>query len=76
MKLLNGALDTLQKGGLDKTEILRLRTVIQGATVYMDRVTEFINYQVIEEKLVDLETKYVARARSRHSGGLIWLFGS
>lgn len=68
LKLLNGALDTLQKGGLEKTEILRLRTVIQGATVYMDRVAEFINYRVIEEKLVDLEAKYVQLLAKKAKG--------
>jgi len=68
LKLLNGALDTLQKGGLDKTEIMLLRTVIQGATVYMDRVAEFINYRVIEEKLVEMEAKYAQLVRKKAKG--------
>jgi len=55
LKLLNGALNALKTGGLDKTEILRLRIIIQGARIYMDLLADYVNYKQIEEKLVDLE---------------------
>ena len=65
LQLLNSALDVLRNSGLDKTEILRLRTVIQGARVYLDLLAEFINYEVIERKLVELEANYAKLLRKK-----------
>jgi len=55
LKLLNGALNALKTRGLNKTETLRLRIIIQGARIYMDLLADYINYKQIEEKLVDLK---------------------
>jgi len=42
LKLLNGALKALDDPGLGKTEILRFRTIIQGARIYMDVLADYI----------------------------------
>lgn len=45
LKLLNGALNALAEGGLDKTEIMRFRTIIQGTRIYMALLGEYIIYR-------------------------------
>jgi hypothetical protein len=57
LKMLNGALQQLDAGGLNKTEIMRLRTIIQGARIYNALLADYINYRAIEEKLVDLQVR-------------------
>jgi hypothetical protein len=42
----------LKRKGLDKTEILRLRTIIQGARICVTLLAQYIGYRAIEEKLL------------------------
>jgi hypothetical protein len=56
--ILAGAMKALQTPGLSKTEVMRLRSLIQAASVYQVKIAEYINYRGIEKKLVELERKY------------------
>lgn len=58
LKVLVAAMEALKNPGLDKTEILRLRSLIQAATAYQAKVSEFIDYRGIEAKLGEMEEKY------------------
>ena len=53
-----GAVSALKSGGLDKVEILRLRSVISGCKAYKELLVDYINYRAIEVKLVALEANY------------------
>jgi hypothetical protein len=48
------AVKALEQHGLDKTEILRLRSLIQGCRVYQDKFAEYVNYRRIEEEVMEL----------------------
>ena len=58
LKLLVAAMEQLRGPGLDKTEILRLRSLIHAATVYQAKVAEFIDYRGIEAKIAEMEERY------------------
>jgi hypothetical protein len=58
LKVLAGALNALTVGGLDKTEIIRLRSIIQGAEAYIDRVAQFVNYRGLEFELLEWRRKF------------------
>jgi len=58
------AVKSLEQQGLEKDEILRLRSLIQGCRVYQDKFAEYVNYRRIEEDLMELR-KEVAALRSR-----------
>ena len=48
LKVLAAAIEALKTSGLDKSEVLRLRNLIQSATAYQAKVAEFIDYRGIE----------------------------
>ena len=54
LKVLAAALKALQTSGIQKTEIIRLRSVIQGAEAYIDRFAEYLNYRGLEAKVEEL----------------------
>ena len=56
--LLAGAMKVLQTPGLSKTEVMRLRSLIQAASVYQVKFAEYLDYRGIEKKLIELERKY------------------
>ena len=56
--ILAGAMKALQTPGLSKTEVTRLRSLMQAASVYQVKIAEYINYKGIEKKIVELERKY------------------
>ena len=58
LKILAAAMTALQTSGLDKTEVLRLRSLIQAASAYQAKVAEFIDYCGIEAELLDLREKF------------------
>ena len=45
------AMKALEKPGLSKTEIMRLRTLIQTSGLYQKRFAEYVNYRQIEAKV-------------------------
>ena len=46
------AMKALEDSKLTKTDIMRLRTLIQTSTVYQKRYAEYVDYRRIERKLV------------------------
>jgi hypothetical protein len=65
LKKLVAAMNALEEPGLSKTEILRLRTLIQTCNLYQMRIAEYIDYRGIERKLLELEAKYARLAREK-----------
>lgn len=68
LKMLNAALKALDVPGLDKSETLRLRTIIQGVRIYKELLADYINYRAIEVKLVELEAKYAKLVKEKGKG--------
>ena len=55
---LAAALEALQTPNLEKTDILRLRSIISGAKVYKELLVDYINYRGLEAELKELRDKY------------------
>jgi hypothetical protein len=60
LQKLNDALVSLETPGLDHAETLRLRSIIQGRKLYIEKFADFLNYQELEARLFELEGKYAA----------------
>ncbi len=56
--MLAGAMDALRTPGLSKTEVTRLRSLVQAASMYQVKVAEYVDYRGIEKKVIQLERKY------------------
>jgi len=64
------AVKSLEQPGLDKGEVLRLRSLVQACRVYQDKFAEYVNYRRIEEDLMELRKEVAAlRARAEHAAG-------
>jgi hypothetical protein len=55
---LTAALKALEKPGMEKNEVLRLRGIIAGAKVYKELLADYMNYRGLEAKLLELKRKY------------------
>jgi hypothetical protein len=60
LKTLNYALEMLKTSGLDQSETLRLRSLIQGVKIYMEKFADYLDYRGLEIRLIELEGKYAA----------------
>ena len=58
LKTALAALKALEKPGLAKVEVMRLRAIIQSAATCQVKIAEFIDYARIEAKLIELDEKY------------------
>jgi hypothetical protein len=58
LQKLNDALVSLETPGLDHAETLRLRSIVQGRKLYIEKFADFLNYQELEARLFELEAKY------------------
>ncbi len=56
--MLAGAMKALQTPGLSKTEVMRLRSLIQASSVYQVKFAEYLDYRGLEKKLFELTRKY------------------
>lgn len=65
LKKLVAAMNALEEPGLSKTEVMRLRTLIQTSGLYQKRFAEYMQYRQIEAKLVELEAKYARLAKEK-----------
>lgn len=65
LKKLVAAMNALETPGLSKTEISRLRSIIQAASVYQVKIAEYMDYRGIEAKLIDLDEKYARLVREK-----------
>jgi hypothetical protein len=67
LKTLCAALKALETPGLDKSEVLRLRSIISGIKTYKELFADYLDYRGLEQRLLDLEGKYSALATSKKS---------
>ena len=51
---LSKALEDLETFGLDRSETLRLRSIIQGVKTYKELYADFVNYRALEQKVEEL----------------------
>ena len=58
LKKLSAALTALETPGLDKSEVTRLRAIIQGAKVYKELLADYMDYRGLEAELMELKAKY------------------
>jgi hypothetical protein len=58
LKELVAAMNALKTPGLSRTEVMRLRTLIQTSNMYQKRFAEYMKYREIERQVVDLQAKY------------------
>ena len=63
LKILAGALRAAAEPELDRVEVQRLQVVATLARTYKDLLADYIDYRLIEVKLVELEAKYAELAR-------------
>ena len=52
---LAAAMKALEDPKLTKTDVMRLRTLIQAITIYQKRYAEYVDYRRIERKLVEMD---------------------
>lgn len=58
LKLLVAAMEALQKPGLSRAEVSRLRSIIQAVRTYKELFADYMDYRGIEAHLIELEAKY------------------
>ena len=63
LKTLAAAMKALETPGLSKTEIMRLRSLIQTSSLYQKRIAEYINYRGLEKRLIELTEEYEELAK-------------
>ena len=64
LKDLVAAMNALKTPGLSKTEIMRLRTLIQTSGLYQKRLAEYVDYRGTEKRMIELGEKYKELAKS------------
>jgi hypothetical protein len=67
LKILCAALKALEAPGLDKSEVLRLRSIISGIKTYKELFVDYLDYRGLEQRLIDLEGKYGALGKGKKS---------
>ena len=58
LKTLAAAMKALEMSGLERVEVLRLRSLIQAASAYQIKLAEFVDYRGLEAELLELKRKY------------------
>ena len=58
LKVLAAALTALETQNLDRTEVLRLRGIVQGVKVYQELLGDYLDYRGLEAELLELKEKY------------------
>ena len=57
------AMNELKTPGLSKTEVMRLRTLIQTSSLYQKRIAEYIDYRRLEVEMLEWKKKYAELAK-------------
>ncbi len=65
LKTLCAALKALETPGLDKSEVLRLRSIISGIKTYKELFVDYLDYRGLEQRLIELEGKYSAFVKTK-----------
>ena len=63
LKDLVAAMNALKTPGLSKTEIMRLRSLVQVADKYQTRFAEYVDYRGTEKRMIELSQKYEELAK-------------
>ena len=58
LKILVEALKRLETPNLDKTDVLRLRGIIQGVKVYQELIAQYVDYRGLEAEMLEWREKY------------------
>ena len=72
LKVLSAALKALEQQGLEQSETLRLRSIIQGVRIYEDLFADYVDYRGIEMELVELRTKYEDLVKKVQNPSVHW----
>ena len=64
LKKLRAAMNALENPELTKTDVMRLRTLIQTSTVYQKRLAEYLDFRGIERELLEMEQRFAQRVKS------------
>ena len=62
---LAAAMKALEDPKLTKTDVMRLRTLIQASTIYQKRYAEYVDYRRIERKLVKADEMFERLKKDR-----------
>ena len=62
---LAAAMKALENPKLTKTDVMRLRTLIQTSTIYQKKLAEYIDYRRIERKLVETDELFERLKKER-----------
>jgi hypothetical protein len=72
LKKLVAAMTAPETIGLSKTEIMRLRSLIQTSGLYQHKLAEYMDYRgTPEREMIDLKEKYEALAKREQDSGAI-----
>lgn len=63
LKDLVAAMNALKTPGLSKTEVMRLRTLIQTSSLYQKRIAEYMDYRGLEVEMLEWRKKYAELAK-------------
>ena len=63
LKKLVASMTALETICLSKTEIMRLRSLIQTSGLYQKRITEYIDFRGLEKRLIELTEEYAELAK-------------
>ena len=62
---LAAAMKALENPKLTKTDVMRLRTLIQTSTIYQKKFAEYVGYRQIERKVIEANELFERRAKAR-----------
>jgi len=62
-RVLDAALVALEQPGLHATEITRLHNIIQGVKVYQQLFADFVNYQTLKTKVLELRRQLASEKK-------------
>ena len=62
LRVMSSAIDALQHPGLDKTEVIRLRSIVQSVKTYKELLADYLDFRGLEIRLYELEAKYAELA--------------
>ena len=69
--MLAAAMKALEDSKLTKTDVMRLRTLIQASTIYQKRLAEYVDYRRIERKLVEMDEFFERLKKDREEKATI-----
>ena len=62
------AMNALKTPGLSKTEVMRLRTLIQTSSLYQKRIAEYMDYRGLEVEMLEWRKKYAELTKRKQDG--------